>query len=70
MLTIGIIALIQPIHPTTFAVTISTSIFIILSVILVYWRSQDGGLSKKDGAVLIGIYGLFLLIQYLTEVLL
>jgi hypothetical protein len=41
----------------------------VFSVILVYWRSKDGVLDKRDAAVLILAYGVFLALQSLFEVL-
>ena len=69
MLTIGIIALIQPIKPTNLFFPLSTGAFMVFSVILVYWRSKDGVLDKRDAAVLILAYGVFLALQSLFEVL-
>jgi len=67
MLTIGIIALIQPIKPTNLYATMSTGIFMVFSVLLVYWRSKDGVLDKKDAVVLILVYAIFLVIQSVIE---
>ncbi len=69
MLTIGIIALIQPIKPVNFYFPLTTSVFIVFSVLLVYWRSRDGVLDKRDAVVLILVYGVFLALQSLLEAL-
>jgi cation:H+ antiporter len=67
MLTIGIIAIINPITVTNLASPLTAGIFVAVSIVFVYMRSRDGDVSKKDAALLIGIYGIFLLIQYLLE---
>ncbi|MGE5187562.1 MAG: sodium:calcium antiporter [Betaproteobacteria bacterium] len=67
MLTIGIIALINPITVTNLASPLTAGIFVAVSIVFVYMRSRDGDVSKKDAGLLIGIYGIFLLIQYLLE---
>jgi cation:H+ antiporter len=69
MLTIGIIALIQPIKPTNLFFPLSTGVFMVFSVLLLYWRSKDGVLDKRDAAVLILVYGIFLALQSLLEAL-
>jgi len=69
MLTIGVIALIQPIKPSNLVFPLSTGAFLVLSVIFVYWRSRDGELDKKDGALLIIVYAIFLAAQSWIEAL-
>jgi len=67
MLTIGIIALINPITISNLASPLTAGIFVAVSIVFVYMRSRDGDVSKKDAVLLIGAYGIFLLIQYLLE---
>ncbi len=67
MLTIGIIALIQPIKPANIFFPLSTGAFMVFSALLVYWRSKDGVLDRRDAAVLILVYGIFLALQSLLE---
>ena len=67
MLTIGIIALINPITVSNLASPLTAGIFVAVSIVFVYMRSRDGDVSKKDAVLLIGGYGIFLLIQYLFE---
>jgi len=69
MLTIGIIAIIYPIKVPNLASPLAAGVFVTLSAIFVYFRSRDGDINKKDGLLLIGAYVLFVLIQYLFEVL-
>jgi len=69
MLTIGVIALIQPIKPSNLVFPLSTGAFLVLSVIFVYWRSRDGELDKKDAALLIIVYAIFLAAQSWIEAL-
>ncbi len=69
MLTIGVIALIQPIEPAIPIFPISTALYIILSVVAVYLLSRDGILNRKDGIMLILMYVLFLIVQFALEAL-
>jgi cation:H+ antiporter len=69
MLTIGVIALIQPIRPTNLSFPLSTGLFMIFSVLLVYWRSKDGVLDKRDAIVLVLVYAIFLAVQSSFEAL-
>lgn len=69
MLTIGIIALIQPIRPSNLIFPLSTGAFMVFSVLLVYWRSRKGKLNRKDAALLIAVYTIFLAIQSSIEAL-
>ena len=69
MLTIGVIALIQPIKPVNLVFPLSTGVFMVLSVLLMYWRSRKGKLDRKDAALLIAVYAIFLAIQSGIEAL-
>lgn len=69
MLTIGIIALVRPIKIPNLFSPLTAGIFVALSIIFVYLRSKDGDICKKDATFLIGVYVLFVIIQYLFEVL-
>ncbi len=69
MLTIGIIALIYPIKVPSLASPLSAGLFVALSIIFVYMRSRDGDLGKSDATLLIAVYAVFIVIQYLFEVL-
>jgi cation:H+ antiporter len=68
MLTIGIIALLQPIRIPSIT-SLTAGLFVAASIIFVYLRSRDGDISKKDGSLLIGVYALFIVMQYLFEAL-
>jgi len=63
MLTIGIIALIQPIKPSFLLSPFSTGVIMVVSALLVYALSRDGMLDRKDGALLVTVYAVFLVIQ-------
>ena len=69
MLTIGIIALIQTIKIPDLASPLSAGLFVVAAIMLVYWRSRDGDLNKKDALLLILVYALFIVMQYLFEIL-
>jgi cation:H+ antiporter len=69
MLTIGVIAIIHPIKLPSLASPLITGVFVAASVVFVYLRSRDGNINKKDAILLIGTYALFVLIQYLFEVI-
>ncbi len=69
MLTIGIIALIQPIKPANLFFPLSTGVFMVFSVLLVYWRSRHGVLARRDAAVLILVYAIFIAFQSSVEAL-
>ncbi|MCL5949993.1 MAG: sodium:calcium antiporter [Candidatus Bathyarchaeota archaeon] len=69
MLTIGVIALIQPIVVPSIASPLIAGVFVAASVIFVYLRSRDGDINKKDAVLLIGVYALFVIIQYLIEII-
>lgn len=67
MLTIGIIALIQPIKPQSSTSPTITGIIMVISAITAYLLSRDGVLDRKDAVVLIGIYVVFFAIQSLLS---
>ena len=67
MLTIGIIALIQPIKPTFPLPPLTTGIFMVVTALVVYLLSKDGELDRKDGILLLSIYIVFLLAQSIIE---
>jgi cation:H+ antiporter len=69
MLTIGIIALVQPIKISNIASPLTAGVFVAASIVFVYLRSRDGDLGKKDAILLIMVYAIFIVIQYLFEVL-
>jgi cation:H+ antiporter len=69
MLTIGIIALIHPIVIPNLLSPLTAGVFVAASIIFVYLRSRDGDINKRDAALLIGVYALFVVVQYLSEVL-
>ena len=69
MLTIGVIALIQPIKPTAPYSAFTTALFMAISVLVVYILSKDGELDRKEGALLVIIYGAFLAMQSIIEAL-
>lgn len=63
LLTIGIIALIQPIKPNFVLPPLSAGVVMAVSALVVYLLSRDGVLSRRDGVLLILIYALFIVIQ-------
>jgi cation:H+ antiporter len=67
MLTIGVVSLIQPIRPISPMPVFITGVAMALSAIIVYWTSRDGVLDRKNGALLLGVFGLFLVIQVFLE---
>ncbi len=67
MLTIGVIALIQPIRVTNFVSVLSAGLFVVLSTVLVFWRSRDGELGKMDATLLMIVYAVFIVVQYLLQ---
>jgi len=69
MLVIGIIALIHPVHLPRIALPLTAGLFVVFSIIMVFWCSKDGELGKKDALVLIAVYAIFIVLQYLLEVL-
>jgi len=69
MLTLGLIAVIFPIRIPNLASPLTAGVFVAVSAIFVYFRARDGEINKKDGLLLIGVYGLFVLVQFLSEVI-
>jgi cation:H+ antiporter len=69
MLTIGIIAIIHPITVPRLASPLAAGVFVAFSIVFVYLHSTDGEISKSDAKLLIGVYALFVLFQYLFEVM-
>jgi len=67
MLVIGMIALIQPIKPAAILFPASTSVITALSALLVYLLSRGGVLNRKDGALLVSVYAVFLALQSVLE---
>ena len=67
MLVIGIIALIHPIHIPRIASPLTAGLFVVASVVFVYFRSRDGVIDKRDAILLVGVYALFVLVQYIFE---
>jgi len=67
MLTIGIVALIQPITPSAPILPMSTGIFMAVSAFVVYLLARKGDLNRKDGVLLLIIYGIFLITQSVIE---
>jgi cation:H+ antiporter len=63
MLTIGVIALIQPIKPQFPVPPFLTSIFMVACTAVVYILSTDGRLDKRDGVLLVAIYAVFIVMQ-------
>lgn len=68
MLTIGVIAIIQPIVLPNLAAPFTAGVFVAASAAFVYLRSKDGVISKQDAALLIVAYAIFVMVQYLLEV--
>ncbi len=67
LLTIGIIALIQPIKPELPISPLSTGVFMAVSAGVVYLLSRDGSLSRRDGVLLTALYGVFIVMQLIIE---
>ena len=63
MLTIGVIALIQPIKPQFPVPPFLTSIFMVACTAVVYILLTDGRLDKRDGVLLVAIYAVFIVMQ-------
>jgi cation:H+ antiporter len=63
MLTIGVIALIEPIKPAFVAPPLFTGVFMVVSALIVYILSRDGMLDRKDGLLLVSIFVIFLIAQ-------
>lgn len=69
MLTIGIIALIQPIKPQLPVPSFLTGTFMVVCTAVVYILSKDFILDKKDGILLVSIYATFLAMQSIISTL-
>jgi cation:H+ antiporter len=69
MLTIGIIAIINPIKIPNMAPPLTAGIFVAVSAVIVFLRSRDGVISRKDAGVLLVIYAVFIVLQYFFEIL-
>jgi cation:H+ antiporter len=69
LLTIGIIAIISPINIPNMATPLTAGIFVAVSAVIVYLRSKDGVIGKRDAGVLLTIYAVFIVLQYIFEVL-
>ena len=67
MLTIGIVALIQPITHSAPVLPMSTGVFMAVSAFVVYLLARKGDLNRKDGVLLLIIYGVFLVTQSVIE---
>jgi cation:H+ antiporter len=63
LLTIGLIALIQPIQPAMFLSPFLTGILMVVSALIVYLLSRDGILDRRDGLLLVAVYAVFIAIQ-------
>lgn len=63
LLTIGIIALIQPIKPDLFMPPLLTGVVMAISALVVFVLSRDGVLDRRDGLLLVLIYALFIVVQ-------
>jgi len=69
MLTIGIIAIINPIRIPNMASPLGAGIFVAAAAVFVYMRSKDGVISKKDAMLLLAVYAVFIVLQYFFEVI-
>jgi cation:H+ antiporter len=67
MLTLGIIAIIHPIIIPSIASPLTAGVFVAIAAIFMYLRSRDGVINKKDALLMIGLYLVFILSQYLFE---
>jgi cation:H+ antiporter len=67
MLTIGVIALIQPIKPQFPIPAFATGVIAVISALIVSLLSRDGVLDRKDGVLLIMVSGLFVAVQVAIE---
>jgi cation:H+ antiporter len=63
MLTIGVIALIEPIKPAFVVPPLFTGVVMVVSALIVYVLSRDGVLDRKDGLLLVSIFVIFLIAQ-------
>jgi cation:H+ antiporter len=69
MLTIGIIAIIYPIRIPNMASPLAAGIFVAAATVFVYMRSKDGVIGRKDAVLLLAVYAVFIVLQYLFEVI-
>jgi len=69
MLTIGIIAIIYPIKIPNMASPLAAGIFVAAATVLVYMRSKDGVIGRKDAVLLLAAYVVFIVLQYFFEVI-
>lgn len=67
MLTIGIIAIISPIKIPNMATPLTAGIFVAISAVIVFLRSRDGVISRRDAGLLLVIYAVFIVLQYVFE---
>ncbi|NLF88358.1 sodium:calcium antiporter [Candidatus Bathyarchaeota archaeon] len=63
LLTIGVIALIQPIKPALFIAPLFTGLVMVVSALITYLLSRDGSLDRRDGLLLILVYAVFIAVQ-------
>ena len=63
LLTIGIVAIVQPIKPVLIWPPLIAGLFMVFSTLVVFILSRDGVLDRRDGVVLILIYSLFIALQ-------
>jgi cation:H+ antiporter len=67
MLTIGVIALIQPIHPATPTIALATGLFMVFFGGLVVLLSRKYELTRNHGLLLTACYVGFIFLQYALE---
>jgi len=64
LLTIGVIAFIQPIKPVVFLSPLFTGVLMTASAVIVFLLSRDGVLDRRDGSLLILVYAVFFSVQW------
>jgi Ca2+/Na+ antiporter len=64
LLTIGVIAFIQPIKPVVFLSPLFTGVLMMASAVIVFLLSRDGVLDRRDGSLLILVYAVFMTVQW------
>jgi cation:H+ antiporter len=67
LLTIGIIALIQPIKPDFPLAPLFTGLFMAFSSLVVFVLSRDGSLGRRDSVLLLAMYAVFIVAHFLVE---
>jgi cation:H+ antiporter len=67
LLTIGIIALIQPIKPLLTLPPLFSGLTMAISGLIVYLLSRNGIMSRRGGLILISIYVIFVAFQFITQ---